>query len=364
MQAYGLYTHIQANRLRSALLLLGFVGLLQALLYSFLIIGYAFTSGADLPTILELAARRFAVAWPVAMGAALLWFVVAFFIQRALIRTATGSRGVTREEAPQLYNCLENLCISRGLPTPALEIIDTPGLNAFASGIRQSDYTITVTRGLIDTLTPAELETVLGHELTHIRNKDVQLMVIAVIFAGIFGFFGDLIVRGWNFPYGWSPTPRGGTGPWGTSQSSGGGNSSDGSSSGDSDKRDNSGAALIAIVIAVAIILISWGLSTLIRFALSRSREYLADAGSVELTKNPDALIAALRKIAADPHVEVPSRMEAFFIENPVRASLSGFFDTHPSIESRIAALERYAGGHESPVSDDTQTGPWSKRAR
>lgn len=346
MHAYGLYTHIQANRLRSLLLLLGFVALLQALLYSLLIIGYALTSGADLQTILKLAAWRFASAWPIAMAAAGVWFVIAFMLQRTLIRVATGSRGVTREEAPQLYNCLENLCISRGLPMPALEIIDTPGLNAFASGLTADQHTITVTRGLVDALKPDELEGVLGHELTHIRNKDVEVMIVAVIFAGIFGFFGDLVLRGWNFPYGWSPTPRSGGGPWGTSETS-----SSGDSGGDDrGKRDNGGAALIAILIAVAIILISWGLSTLIRFALSRSREYLADAGSVELTKNPDALIRALRKISADPHVEVPSRMEAFFIENPVPATLSGFFDTHPSIEARIEALERYAGGREAPA--------------
>jgi heat shock protein HtpX len=98
----------------------------------------------------------------------------------------------------------------------------------------------------------------------------------------------------------------------------------------------------------VAIILITWGVSTLIRFALSRSREFLADAGSTELTKNPDALIRALRKIERHASFDVPSRMEAFFIENPVAERVSGLFSTHPSIEARVEALRRYAGAAEA----------------
>jgi heat shock protein HtpX len=189
---------------------------------------------------------------------------------------------------------------------------------------------------------------VLAHELTHIRNRDTQLMVIAIIFAGIFAFFGDLIVRGWDFPYGWAPRSKnqGGGGPWGTS--------SDSSSSDSTDRRSDgrgSGAAIIAILIAVAIIVISWGVSTLIRLALSRSREYLADAGSAELTKNPDALVRALRKIESNARFDVPSRMEAFFIENPVASRVSGLFSTHPSVADRVAALERYAGAAQEQPS-------------
>ncbi len=218
---------------------------------------------------------------------------------------ATGAKGVTRTEAPKLYNVLENLCISRGLPMPALQIIETPALNAYASGLREGQYLIAVTRGLVDTLADDELEAVLAHELTHIRNRDTQLMVIAIIFAGIFAFFGDMIIRGWDFPYGWSPTPRRQRSPWETQDSS---QSSGGWTTGGDDRGDRSSGGADAAaaaeappswrsLIAVAIILITWGVSTLIRFALSRSREFLADAGSAELTKNPDALVRALRKI-------------------------------------------------------------------
>ena len=106
----------------------------------------------------------------------------------------------------------------------------------------------------------------------------------------------------------------------------------------------HAGAAILAIAIAIAIILITWGVSTLIRLALSRSREFLADAGAAELTKNPDAMVRALRKIQNRATFDVPSRMEAFFIENPVSGRLTGLLATHPSMEERIEALQRYAG--------------------
>jgi len=318
--AYGLYTHIRANRIRSALLLVGFVALLHALLFSILLLINAF-GGGTFEEIVSRAAGQFAGSWPVAMLAAGVWFLISWFFHHTLIRYATGARGVSRKEAPKLYNALENLCISRGIPMPALQIIETPALNAYAAGLKEGEYVIAVTRGLVDTLSDDELEAVLGHELTHIRNRDTQLMVIAIIFAGIFAFVADLMIRGWRFPY--DIWPRGG---------------------GDRRRRNDGGAAL-AILIAIAIVLISWGLSTLIRFALSRSREYLADAGSVELTKNPDAMIRALRKIEKNARFDVPSRMEAFFIENPLRDGSASLLSTHPSIEDRVAALQKYAGG-------------------
>lgn len=340
-RSYGLYSHIQANRIRSILLIAGFVALLHALLFSVLLLVNAFTAGGAFEDIVDSARSQFAGAWPVAMLAAAVWFVIAFFIHQSMIRAATGARGVTRQEAPQLYNALENLCISRGIPMPRLQIIDTPALNAYAAGLREGDYVIAVTRGLIDTLDAAELEAVLGHELTHIRNRDSQLMVVAVIFAGIFGFFADLFVRGWDFPYGWSPRDkrqRGSQDGWDDSGGSG-------SSRGD---RGGGGGVILAVIVAIAIIVISWGISTLIRFALSRSREYLADAGSVELTKNPDAMISALRKIERNAAFDVPSRMEAFFIENPLKNRITGLLATHPSVDARIEALKLYAQGRDT----------------
>jgi heat shock protein HtpX len=165
------------------------------------------------------------------------------------------------------------------------------------------------------------------------------MMVIAVIFCGIFAFVGDLIFRGWDFPYGLYPRSRG------SSSSSGGDWFGGGSSSKNDSKGGDIKGVLIAIVIALVIIAITWGVSTLLKFMLSRTREYLADAGAVELTKNPDALISALTKISANPKVEVISRMEAFFIENPLPTAVTTWFSTHPAIGDRVAALTRYAGG-------------------
>jgi heat shock protein HtpX len=339
-QAYGLYGHIQANRIRSVLLLGGFVLLLHALLFSILLLISAF-QGGTFEEIVAGAAHQFSRSWPIAMIGALVWFVIAWFGHQALIGMATGAESVSRTQAPKLYNTLENLCVSRGIPTPALQIIESPALNAYASGLREGQYYVAVTRGLIDTLRDDELEAVLAHELTHIRNRDTQLLVIAVIFAGIFAFFGDMVIRNWDFPYGWSPRPRQ-PGPWGSSRRSDSSGDGDGERGGRSSS--GGGGALLAIAVAIAIILITWGVSTLIRLALSRSREFLADAGSAELTKNPDALVRALHKIEANAKLDVPSRMEAFFIENPVAERVSGLFSTHPSVADRIAALARYAG--------------------
>lgn len=331
-QAYGLYGHIRANRIRSAILLLGFVALLHALQFSFLLIFNAL-QGGTFEQIVSLSAEQFWSTWPFAALAAAAWFGIAYAFQDSMIRRATGAKSVSRQEAPKLYNALENLCVSRGIVMPRLEIIETPALNAYAAGLRDGDYVVAVTRGLLDALDDNEIEAVLAHELTHIRNRDTQMMVIAIIFAGIFAFFGDMSIRRWDFPYGWSPRDK----------HSGTGDHIRGPSS----RRDSDGGrgALLAIFLAIAIIMITWGISTLIRFALSRSREYLADAGSVELTKNPDAMISALRKIEKNASFDVMSRMEAFFIENPVRLRVSGFLATHPSMDERIAAIKTYAAG-------------------
>ena len=331
-KAYGLYSHIRANRIRSVLLLVSFVALLQAVLFSLALLLEAF-NGGSFADIAIAAWGDMQSAWPIGAAAAFLWFVIAFAFHHWIIDAATGAGSVTRIEAPKLYNALENLCIARGIPMPALKIIETPAANAYASGLRERRYAITVTRGLIDTLTEAEIEAVLGHELTHIRNRDTQMMVVAVIFAGIFAFVGDLLIRSWQFPYGLSQRHGGQRG-----------------SNGDRRRSDDSSGAILAILVAVAVILISWGVSTLIRFAISRSREFLADAGSVELTKNPDAMISALRKISANATIpDVPSRMHAFFIESPQDAPAeSGWLATHPALQDRIEALKRYAGGHET----------------
>jgi len=283
MAAYGLYTHIASNKFRSMLLLAGLFLLIYVLVFAgALLAEVLIRSDAPVDYYLRAAARDLATAFPYATGVAALWIVIAYFFHQNMIDAVTGGEDVTRQQQPRLYNLLENLCISRGIPMPKLKVMDSPALNAFASGLNQRQYAVTVTSGLLAALNDQEIEAVLGHELTHIRNGDVQLMVIAVIIAGVVGFFGELFFRMFT-NLSWNSSGRGGS-------------SSSSSASSDRDSKGG-GGAIIAIIIAVALFLLAWLLSQVVKLALSRSRELLADAGSVELTKNPDAMIAALRKI-------------------------------------------------------------------
>ena len=342
-RAYGLYTHIQKNRLKSLLLLFSFVLLIHAVMFSLVLIFEALSYGGTVAEIVETAVDDIRYAWPLGLIVAGFWFVIAFFFHQHMIDFATRAKGIERRDEPDLYNALENLCISRGIPMPKLKIIELDQLNAFASGIRQGNYSVAVTRGLIREMSPPELESVLAHELTHIRNKDTQMMVIAVIFAGIIAFIGDIMFRRIDFPFGYSPHP-------GRSQRH------------SSERRSEGGGAVIIILIALAVIAISWGVSVLIRFAISRSREFLADAGSVELTKQPDAMISALRRIEAKAAIpDMPSRMHAFFIESPALTPQRGWFATHPSVDERVAALIEFAGGTngvKGTLAIETK-GPW-----
>src|SRR3954462_2059356 len=272
MAAYGLYTHIQSNKRRSIALLIGLFLLVYLLVYAGALTGEALTNDdAPLDVLMRAALRDALYAAPWATLGTALWILIAYKFHQSMIDAVTGGREVTRQEEPRLYNLLENLCISRGITMPKLKVIEDGSLNAFASGMNEKQYSVTVTSGLVQALDDAEIESVLGHELTHIRNGDVRMLVIAVIIAGVISFFAEMFFRMFFYAR-WS-----------------------GRSSSDSDRGKGGGG--IAIVIAIALIAFAWFLSVVIRFALSRRREYLADAGSVELTKNPDAMISALRKI-------------------------------------------------------------------
>jgi heat shock protein HtpX len=343
MAAYGLYTHIASNKTKSMVLLGGLFLLVYVIVYAgALVIEVVNVGDAPFDYYLKAALADVIRTLPYSTGAAILWIVIAYFFHQSIIDAVTGGRDVTRQEQPRLYNLLENLCISRGIPMPKLKIMDSDALNAFATGLNRRQYAVTVTTGLLNTLNDPEMEAVLGHELTHIRNGDVQMMVIAVIIAGVVGFFAELLFRGFgNFGgYGWG---------WGGGSTSS--RSSSSSSDSSSDRKGGGGAAVLVIVLAVVLIIVAWALSQLVKLALSRSREYLADAGSVELTKNPDAMISALRKI--EGRGELPGATSAVMelcVDNP-REGFADIFATHPSVEARVDALVKYAGGHyEGPL--------------
>src|SRR5665213_4318754 len=352
MAAYGLYTHIQSNKIRSMLLLAGLFLLVYVIVYAGALIIEVFNNaGGPVDYYLRVALADVIRTLPFSTGAALLWIVIAYFFHQKIIDAVTGGEDVTRQQEPRLYNLLENLCISRGIPMPKLKIVESDALNAYATGLNRRQYAVTVTRGLLNALNDAEIESVLGHELTHIRNGDVQMMVIAVVIAGVVGFFAELLFRGFfNF---------GGYGGWGRPSWSSSSSSSD-SSEGGGDRKSSGGGAIFVIIIAVALIALAWLLSQLVRLALSRSRELLADAGSVELTKNPDAMISALRKI--EGRGELPGATSAVMelcLDNP-REGFSDLFATHPSVDARVQALVKYAGGHDPgplPLPSDTRPG-------
>lgn len=350
MRAVGLRTHIWNNAIKSILLLAGFPVLLLLVLFALaLLIETAHVE--DVLTGIESAAYAVPGMVPWAVLGALVWFVIAFFINTRVIDGMTGARAVSRQEDPRLYNLLENLCISRGLPMPQLHVIDTPQLNAFASGVTRKQYTVTVTQGLLDTLDDDELEAVLAHELTHILNGDVRLLMVATIFVGIISLVADGFGRRGLGRSG-SARPR----PVGMGGSYGGAMSTRSSSAGSGNSKNRGGAVVVLIIIAVVCLLLARLLAVVIRLALSRRREFMADAGAVELTRNPDAMIGALRKIEAHSHMEnMPADLRAMLFNNGTpdgapRSAFANLFATHPPVAARIAALVTYAGGRESGI--------------
>jgi heat shock protein HtpX len=321
MAAVGLKSYILNNNIKSVALLAGFPVLLVLVVYALELIamgsGVLPRSGGGLQGDLVLAFQMLAGGIPLAFAVAGIWFVIAYFAQSAIINGLTGAVGVSRAEAPDIYNLLENLAISRGMKTPTLHLIEDMSLNAYATGLHEGQYSVTLTRGIIERLDRDELEAVIGHEMTHIINKDVRLMVICAVFAGIISLVGQLIFR---------ITLYGGMGR--------------------SRDRDSKGGGGVLIVIGFVAIAVAYVLAIVLRFAMSRQAEYLADAGSVELTKNPDAMIRALQKISADPFVDAPEQLRGMFIEDPSESLMA----PHPSIEKRIDALVRYAGGRVEPL--------------
>jgi heat shock protein HtpX len=312
MQAVGLRTYIWNNNLRSAFLLAGFpvllLGIVFALTMGMIWSGMAPSTGSAGGDVAE-ALGWMAVSAPAAIAVSLVWFAIAYVFNQSIIDLATGARAVEPAEEPEFYKLLENLAISRGMKTPTPRVIETDGMNAFASGVHEGRFSVTVTRGLLQNLDRAELEAVLAHEMTHIINRDVRTMVIASIFAGIITLLCQVIYRAVF----WGGRGRG-RGMW------------------------------VFWVVAMAAAAIGSLLAVVIRMAISRSREYVADAGSVELTKNPDAMISALSKVAGHTHLDAPQSMRAMFLEED-DDGVFGLFATHPPVEKRIAALQRYAGG-------------------
>lgn len=311
MKYIGLSRQIQRNNTNSVLLIIAFPVLLLLMFYAF----FFFSGNYSV----EDTNDQFVRVIPFVLIGVAIWFLIAWAGHTAFIRMATGARPLERKENKRVYNLLENLCISQGMTMPKLHIIEDESLNAFASGINNKSYSISLSKGLIERLEDDELEAVIAHELTHIRNRDVRLLIISIVFVGIFAFLAELAFRALRF-----------------------------GALGKRSNKDSKGSGAI-ILIAIVVTAIAYFISLLLRFGISRKREYLADAGAAELTKKPYALASALRKISSDPMIEaVESRDVAqLFIQNPrlsshKSASWDNMFSTHPPIEKRIQLLEQF----------------------
>jgi heat shock protein HtpX len=325
----GLRTHIWNTGLRTLLLLAGFPVLLAMITWSVALL-LAAAGAEDFNQGLAQSFRLLPAALPIALLISAIWFAIAWFSNQWILDMVSGARPVTRAQEPALWDMTEALAVSRGMRMPRLAVIETEARNAFASGLTRDKGAVTVTRGLMQALTPRELRAVVAHELTHIRNGDARLGVVAAVFAGVISMVGEVMWRG---------VGRGGYRVARRLPRSSSGNSK------------GKGGAMLLVLLALAVAALAWVLSIALRMALSRNREYLADAGAVEMTADPDAMASALQKLAGGREAMegMPGQVRALLLHDGANSLGPRWFATHPPIEARIEALVRHAGARPPP---------------
>ena len=338
MRYVGMYTQIRRNNMLTIMLLLMFPVIILGMIWVFLALVNYFGNGVydqygNIVRHLDTATVNYyfvnAIPW-VIIGVGV-WFAIAYFSNTAMVRAATGARPVTRKENPRIYNIVENLCIACNMDMPKINIVDDPQLNAFASGIDKKSYTVTLTTGIINYLNDDELAGVIGHELTHIRNHDTRLLITSIIFVGIVSTIMSIVVQMMYNAF-WF------------------GGMSHRSSDNEEDNRGNGLSMIAVFIIAALCCAVAYLFTLLTRFAISRKREYMADAGGAELCGNPLALASALRKISGDPGLENVKRddIAQLFIIHPqhfapcLTSFFSSLFSTHPDTRKRIEILEQF----------------------
>ena len=300
-----LQEQIRSNRLRSTIVVAGFALLLVAI-------------AGLIGLVLDVSLGAFA------LGAAVVYGLFALLRSRSMVSRLTGARALAPRELTPLRRLVENVSIAAGLPvTPEVRLVEDAAPNAFAAGLRPESSYVGVTTGLLRRMPKRELEAVLAHEVSHIRNRDTYLMTMATIFAGVIALIADIGFR--SIAYG---------------------------------GRSRRAGALFAILAVVGFLLAPYA-ALLLRMSLSRRREFLADAGAAEILNDPEAMALALRRLEADPttvryadastsHLWVESPTDRVESDRQGISALSGLFNTHPPLTSRIAALEE-AGGFRLP---------------
>ncbi len=333
MKYVGIQTQIWRNNMLSIILLLLFPAIILATVWIFLALvnyfggGYYNQYGEMMRTLdIQTVNAYFLSALPWVVAIVLLWFIIAYFSNAAMVKASVNAHTLSRKENPRVYNIVENLCMTCGMDMPKINIVDDPQLNAFASGINSSSYTVTVTTGLLHLLSDEELAGVIGHELTHIRNKDTRLLITSIIFVGIVATIMSTIVRMLYYNFLFSSSSRNNNG------------------------KNNGAGMIVVLFLGIICCVIAYFFTLITRFAISRKREYMADAGGAELCGNPLALASALRKISANPGLNDVKREDVaqLFIMRPhdIQSGIMGFvnslFSTHPDPEKRIAILEQF----------------------
>lgn len=358
---FGVYTYIEKNRRKTIFLFT----LLFVLAYLFLFTIYLLFHRSNVPTdvialkhalksnynygramdlyflaILKEAWWEFLKKFPITLFIIIMWLALGIAFYKVLLTRPMGAVPIERKDNPRIYNLVETLCISAGMSIPQIFIIESISLNAYALSVSTDYSAISVTTGLMEALDDAELDAVLAHELTHIRNKDSQVMVTAVVITGLITYLSELILRFWLGFSGNAP--------------------SQGSTASDAQYSDdwhgdfshlmfllgqNKFVSFLRFFLVSFLMGMVWFGALLVRFSLSKTREYLADAGAVELTKNPDALISALLKLEGKSDVyAIPSSAMQLCFDNP-RRDFMGVFATHPTIAQRIERLISHTGG-------------------
>jgi len=315
----NVYDQIAANGRRTVLILCAFPVALFITLYLFLAVFVMLDGGRA--SVMDEALQLTLMTFPWLFSVVFIWIGISLFGGGSMMLGMANARRVTLEENPDLFRLVENTAIMAGLPTPEIYLIDDESLNAFATGRNPETASVAFTRGIVKKLSKTELQAVVAHELSHIGNRDTRLMLITIAGIGCFLFLGEMLLR---------MALRGGGG-----RGRGGGK-----------------ATLVFLVMALACFVFGYVIAPILRLALSRRREYQADATAVKITRDPGALAGALTKIAGNPRVEALDKSPLvgnMCIANPAEL---GFFRklycTHPPIEDRVAALTNMMGKEES----------------
>jgi heat shock protein HtpX len=294
-----IYDRISANKRETWLMMFLFVVLLGAF-----VTAIAYAMGVQL------------IFAPFAFAGLAVYALFSYYASSSVALAVSGAHEVTKDEEPELCRIVENLSIGSGLPMPKVYVIEDSAPNAFATGRDPKHASVTATRGLLDKLDKAELEGVIAHEMSHIGNYDIRVMTITVVLVGLVALLADVFLR-WTW--------------WGA-----GGRSSN--------RDKGGGAAAIVAIVAILFAVLAPLIAKLIQLAISRRREYLADASGALLCRNPDALARALEKISSDKEpLEVANKATAhLYFENPLKehaSPLNNLFSTHPPVEERIRLL-------------------------